>query len=273
MSCPKGQEKDNDGLCYPRCDNGYSGVGPVCWGQCSVNTKDIGALCNKDSYDRGIGKIPSKCPDDKENQNGLCYVKCNNGYSGDGPVCWGICPSDFKDIGISCSKIKDYGRGSGYVTKRLCERSDARGAKENGCEKYLDLWYPKCDKGFKSFGCCICNQECPSGFKDEGKFCLKPTYKRGAGTVPDKCEDDKDEDAGLCYDKCAPRFKGVATTCWGVCGGETTDSGTFCTKKTYGRGAGTIPAYNWTWLWITLGVILFIIIFIVIIVIYNKSKN
>lgn len=26
--------KDTNGLCYPSCESGYAGVGPVCWGTC-----------------------------------------------------------------------------------------------------------------------------------------------------------------------------------------------------------------------------------------------
>lgn len=33
LACPQGTEK-NGLLCYKPCDNGYKGVGPVCWGGC-----------------------------------------------------------------------------------------------------------------------------------------------------------------------------------------------------------------------------------------------
>ena len=74
--CPPGEENDA-GLCYPECDHGYYGVGPVCWQHCPPNTTDIGAFCakswwdycpddmvgvglacTKNSYGRGVGKIP-----------------------------------------------------------------------------------------------------------------------------------------------------------------------------------------------------------------------
>ena len=31
--CPEGREYDA-GLCYPACESGYDGVGPVCWQDC-----------------------------------------------------------------------------------------------------------------------------------------------------------------------------------------------------------------------------------------------
>src|SRR5262245_42403352 len=30
-SCAAGEELDPDGLCYPVCQSGFHGVGPVCW--------------------------------------------------------------------------------------------------------------------------------------------------------------------------------------------------------------------------------------------------
>ena len=270
MTCPEGEELDA-GLCYKRCDEGYTGIGPVCWGNCSNNTTDIGAICNKKSYGRGVGTTPTECSADKEKDALLCYKKCETNYKGIGPICWGICPSGFGDAGNFCSKPKPYGRGGGHITKDICERSRDRGARTNGCERYGALWYPRCDMKYHNVGCCICSPDCPSGFSDRGEFCAKPSYGRGVGTPLDACDHDKEIDAGLCYKKCEPRYKGVGPICWGECGGETTDSGSFCTKKTYGRGVGTIPKYNYTWLWIILGIILAVIVFIIILSIVLRS--
>jgi hypothetical protein len=38
------------GLCYEKCKEGYSGVGPLCW-----KKKGAGV------YSRGVGKFPSEC--------------------------------------------------------------------------------------------------------------------------------------------------------------------------------------------------------------------
>jgi len=32
-TCPSDQDK-NGALCYPKCSDGYYGVGPVCWQSC-----------------------------------------------------------------------------------------------------------------------------------------------------------------------------------------------------------------------------------------------
>jgi len=44
MKCKDGDERDG-ALCYPPCRDRYSGVGPVCWGECPSNTRRCGALC------------------------------------------------------------------------------------------------------------------------------------------------------------------------------------------------------------------------------------
>jgi len=62
-TCDSNEEKDG-ALCYPKCKNGYNGVGPVCWGKCEDGYKNDGATCRKDvkivaktSYGRGVGKF------------------------------------------------------------------------------------------------------------------------------------------------------------------------------------------------------------------------
>jgi hypothetical protein len=32
-------------LCYPKCEHGSTGSGPVCWGKCPAGTKECGSLC------------------------------------------------------------------------------------------------------------------------------------------------------------------------------------------------------------------------------------
>jgi len=63
------------------------------------------------------------------------------------------------------------------------------------------------------------------------------------------CGDNEDENAGLCYPKARPGYKGVGPVAWQQCHGETIDFGAFCTKKTFGRGAGVVmicdPIEDW----------------------------
>eukprot|EP00943_MAST-04B_sp_MAST-4B-sp1_P008058 g8058.t1 len=119
-------------LCYPYCRNDtkptYYGIGPVCWQHCKPGYVDEGALCRKDksiityakhSYGRGAG-YPLTCAAGQQEDAGLCYPYCKDGYSGVGPVCWINCenpdPSDGGAICCSnstmCSKkIRDLAGG------------------------------------------------------------------------------------------------------------------------------------------------------------------
>ena len=44
MVC-KPDEEEDAALCYPPCEYGADGVGPVCWGHCPTGTTSCGALC------------------------------------------------------------------------------------------------------------------------------------------------------------------------------------------------------------------------------------
>jgi len=58
-------------------------------------------------------------------------------------------------------------------------------------------------------------------------FCWKDSYGRGAGSVPDACPGQQ-EDAGLCYNYCAPGYYGVGPVCWQGCPSGFRDDGTAC---------------------------------------------
>lgn len=152
----------------------------------------------------------SKCPDGEDYDAGLCYPKCKEDYSGKGPVCWGNCPSNFKDIGAFCEKPSSYGRGVGYFSQEKCESSDTHGAKENGCEQSGLLWYPKCDNQFHAFGCCVCSPDCPTGWTDTGVGCTKPSYGRGVGKIPSAYDTKKENDAGYPIQEIIPKNNGYS---------------------------------------------------------------
>ena len=107
------------------------------------------------------------------------------------------------------------------------------------------LCYPKCKPGYVGNGP-ACWMPCPAGLKDIGAFCQKPApYDRGAGYViwdekkcsaehPEGCE----KAGAIWYPKCKPNFHGVVTVCSPDCPTGWADTGTGCTKPTYGRTAG-----------------------------------
>lgn len=149
------------------------------------------------SYGRGAGTVPTSCAAGQEKQAGLCYTTCRSGYTGVGPVCWQVCPTGFRDDGAFC-------------------RRDAViiSADNSSCP-----WYDKCGLTFAK-GC----SRCPAGYVNDGCTCrkdayifAKATYGRGAGTVPQTCDQGKELDAGLCYGRCAAGFKGVGPVCWEQC--------------------------------------------------------
>jgi len=80
---------------YPKCRPGFHAVGCcVCSPDCPSGFSDGGATCNKPSYGRGVGTVPTGCMRGYNNQAGLCYRNCDSGYStGLGPVCWKSCPA------------------------------------------------------------------------------------------------------------------------------------------------------------------------------------
>ena len=110
-TCPADKDKDGE-LCYPKCNPGYYGVGPVCWSPCPGGFRDDGAFCAKPGpYGRGVGKIRSF--NNSEKCLGLWYPRCNDGFHPTGcNICSPNCPSGMTDIGVSCAK-RSYGRTAG----------------------------------------------------------------------------------------------------------------------------------------------------------------
>ena len=129
-ACPPDQPDKSGLLCYPKCQDGYIGVGPVCWEDCG-NLTAVGIFCVgatsplrsvskhdtylqrllaidslksstyeysytrifiRKSYGRGVG-VPMICSSEYEQSGALCYVPCDKKYIGVGPVCWQLCPS------------------------------------------------------------------------------------------------------------------------------------------------------------------------------------
>jgi hypothetical protein len=98
--CPRGYKQAPvvTNLCTPSCEEEDTGI---------KGMKDIGISCEKSTYDRGVGSIPD-CGSDQVKDAGLCYKRCDNGYAGVGPVCWGSCPEKMPvNCGAMCAESKD----------------------------------------------------------------------------------------------------------------------------------------------------------------------
>ncbi|NJP10556.1 MAG: hypothetical protein HC866_14640 [Leptolyngbyaceae cyanobacterium RU_5_1] len=170
LTCASGEDSDA-GLCYPKCQNGYKGVGPVCYESCPSGYKDDGLTCRRDA--KIISADNSKCAwYDK------CGIAADKGCS--------KCPAGYKNDGCTCRidvhifGKKTYGRGVGKPISTCA----------NGQEKNGALCYPACKPGYSGVGP-VCWKSCPDGFKDDGAVCrkdahifAKESYGRGVGIIP-----------------------------------------------------------------------------------------
>ncbi|CAF1615654.1 unnamed protein product, partial [Didymodactylos carnosus] len=149
-ACPSTESEQSGLLCYKPCEDGYNGVGPVCWEKCDNNMTpsglfcisivsstgkcpwydecglftrgcsicpenytNLGCFCQRSflrkTYGRGAG-VPMICSSDYEQSGLLCYPYCLPNYSGEGPVCWALCPTTTQPIlclGVGCAKTKE----------------------------------------------------------------------------------------------------------------------------------------------------------------------
>ncbi len=178
--------------------------------------KDIGGVINdvknevtnaadqvKSFFDRGVGRIPDRvCPDGKVNYAGLCYSLPSNDWYVSAPgFIAKKCPAGWRDDGTTCwLDAETYGRGVGYPWKfgdalnldgarSRCENDHGRG----NCEKYGEIYYPKCRPGFHPSGCCTCIRDTQTQSKQ---------VTAQIGSIPGAaCNADEELDGGLCYKK------------------------------------------------------------------------
>ena len=59
---------------------------------------DWGATCKKNEYHRETAS--TSCLKDEE--MGICYNECNDGFYGIAGVCWGECPTGTDQCGVIC---------------------------------------------------------------------------------------------------------------------------------------------------------------------------
>jgi len=193
----------------------------------SLSMKDheqsLAEFCWKDSYERGVGTIPSECRHHREKIGLLCYSRCPVGYSRFGFDCHQNCLPGWSNQGLFC-RLAEYGRGAGYPWKfgdgfndngmfRRCESAHGKG----NCEKYGLIVYPKCRSGFKPIECCICRPATPNcgslGFNNGIDLsCAKKITIGDPKSM--ECGSGLDYDAGLCYKGCNIGYNGIGPVCW-----------------------------------------------------------
>ncbi|MBI1890665.1 MAG: DUF3421 domain-containing protein [Burkholderiales bacterium] len=105
---PQGCEKNGE-IIYPKCKSGYHAFGCCI---CRPDTPNCGALGLGGQFDLSCAKKiqiasapkTANCSPGEEYDAGLCYKKCNDGYSGVGPVCWGKAPPKWVECGMGSAK-------------------------------------------------------------------------------------------------------------------------------------------------------------------------
>ena len=161
-TCPLDRPERDAGLCYEKCDEGYHGVGPVCWA---------------DTQDRGVGLLPR-------------FKSCSE--MGLGP--------DYRDDPLSCwkdlkcrtwcnsSKRDLFGNCYAWDLKTECSGPDLKW-KQAVCPG--PRWAGNTDEhtDYKD-GLCYkaCPKDKPNAVSGMPYLCMAGerglSYGRGAGTVP-----------------------------------------------------------------------------------------
>ena len=183
----------------------------------AASTDDKAGFCWKDSYGRGVGKIPKTCPSGQQKIGLLCYDKCSAGMKRFGFDCHTACPSGFKSVLLMCvqNPPASYNRGKGYFSQTKCKK-----AYKTTCAKGPIKWFKKCKAGYagavrkckkivQKVNCSALKMNPIMGKRS----CLKkiqlgkPRYG--------KCPSGQERQAGLCYNKCKKTgYKGVGPVCW-----------------------------------------------------------
>ena len=165
-TCPTDKPQYDAGLCYERCDEGYHGVGPVCWA---------------DTESRGIGKPVGlePCPAGWVNDGLICreplrWNSCK--FRGLFNECWGGAEGGRLRGRLNNGGICDWPADRGNLPGWLVDKSDSKNFKATHPERVDGLCYKKCpaDK--------------PNGVPGMPYLCFKGPrglgYGRGVGTIP-----------------------------------------------------------------------------------------
>jgi hypothetical protein len=158
-TCPAGFEYDA-GLCYPACEPGYKGVGPVCWAE----TTNIGV-------GKPVGLEP--CPPGWSNDGLTCRqpIRCATGWKFFTEGC-----SGGRVVGrLNGGGICDYPSNRGELPSWLVDKSNPKNYIATHPDRVDGMCYKKCpaDK--------------PNHVPGMPYLCMKGdrlSYGRGVGKVP-----------------------------------------------------------------------------------------
>jgi hypothetical protein len=164
-----GKTEEDAGLCYTPCDEGYYGVGPVCW----AYTKNIGP-------GKPVGLEP--CPAGWNNHGLICqeplrWNSCK--WRGLFKECWGGLEGGRLQGRLDSGGICDWPSDRGNLPDWLVDKRDSKNYKATHPNKIAGLCYASCptDK--------------PVRIPAMPYLCYKPSkqhsglsYPRGAGVIP-----------------------------------------------------------------------------------------
>jgi len=165
------------------------------------------------------------CIAPKQNEAGLCYDKCKDGFKSDGATfCYKEYP-EFQNNGM--------GHTVTSVTKKIVTNTGRplSYCDPNSKEKGGALCYPKCKDGFSSDGATQCYKNPPPNWPGTTTLThlQHKTIYSGPGKPLTHCNPDQDKGGALCYPKCRDGYKsdGVAI-CYGTCPAGSVDVGALC---------------------------------------------
>jgi len=196
-------------------------------------------FCWKDSYGRGVGRIPgrvSDCPPTYTNNGLTCGRGADSIWA---PSKTADCPSGYTNMGVSCFQpASTYGKSCSYAPFHFSKRScDKPGYTDMGCycgkgPKTISINNAKCPKGYFR-RVAHCYKECPSGYRNMGLTCFRGVSTLGHTAMRcdpgeemiglrcfpkgKSCYGNDEKDGLLCYPGCKPGYDGVGPVCWGVC--------------------------------------------------------
>ncbi len=157
----------------------------VDWIQAETSISTTPFCYKTSSYDRGIGIAPS-CGSGLQMDASLCYNQCREGYHGVGPVCW-------------TDQSLTYNPGTHCISRDLLGTCWATAMNS-------------CRDGYTGDQIATC-------------YINKASYGRGAGTVPNSCNSNRQMQAGLCYLNPRAGYGCALTVCTQNCAAGTTDCG------------------------------------------------
>ncbi len=231
LKCDPGQE-NVAGVCYENCPSGYSNAGLFCAERCKTSPAyiDTGLTCSyvysKETSVRS-SYFPTVCSAGQELDGGLCYPKCQTGYTGALTGCYQNCPVGFTDTGLFCNKAGD------IIGKDIYSRSPDSCA-SIGKVQLGAFCYPACPSGTTSVGL-DCHYPCPAGYTDDGLTCrldpviiARPRYSRALDATTLPCNSNEERKGALCYPKCRSGYTSSALECEGSCPSGYTNDGLTC---------------------------------------------